>query len=249
MTLRSRPIPRSDIGGTHTSATSHVEADGSDGERRREDSASSDLGTHHAVAVVAAAAAWKEVLAMEPWIWVVAVVSILAILGLIAWSVWQRRRRAELRESFGAEYERTVERTGSVRDAESELEARRERRNSYDIRPLPTASRDRYVERWRMIEQRFVASPTDAIRDADALAAEVMQERGYPAQGDFEQRVADLSVDHADVVDRYRSARAAARAADEGEANTEDLRRAMIDYRSLIDEMLEDDADVRTRGA
>lgn len=185
---------------------------------------------------------------MEPWIWVIVVLCVLAIVGLIAWAIWERRRHVELRDSFGAEYDRTVSQMGSVREAESELEARRERRSSYDIRPLSTAARDRYVERWRMIEQRFVASPVDAIRDADVLVAEVMQERGYPAQRDFEQRVADLSVDHAGLVDRYRSARGAARAAERGEANTEELRRAMIDYRSLIDELLEDEVGVRARG-
>lgn len=186
---------------------------------------------------------------MEIWMWIVIVVAVLAIVALIAWAAWRRRRHEDLRSSFGPEYDRAVRGSESVRAAESDLEDRRRRRASYDIHQLTAAGRARYAERWRAVQERFVDSPGDAVRDADTLIVEVMRERGYPTETDFEQRVGDLSVDHARVVDDYRSAHALALANERGEAGTEELREAMVSYRSLFDALLEPNDDVAEREA
>ena len=175
---------------------------------------------------------------MDKWVWIVIVLAVLVVVAFAVWAAMQSRRRARLREGFGPEYERAVEEAGSRRHAESELEQREKRREALDIRPLASAARDRYLERWRVTQERFVDEPGAAVSDADRLVTEVMRERGYPVD-DFEQRSADLSVDHPHLVENYRAAHAASLANDKGEATTEDLRQAMVHYRSLFEELLE----------
>lgn len=150
----------------------------------------------------------------------------------------RKRKSDELRETFGPEYGRTVDDVGDRRRAESELDARKHRVEQLNIRSLSTDQRERFAVSWREAQARFVDDPTAAIGDADRLVGELMQTRGYPV-GDFEQRANDISVDHPNVVEHYRVARQIALANEKGAAETEDLRQAMVHYRSLFDELLE----------
>jgi hypothetical protein len=161
----------------------------------------------------------------------VVVVALLVVLVRI-----QRTNR--LRKQFGSEYDRVVTETGGRGAAESELEERRQRREQLEIVPLDPANRDRYAEQWRLLQAQFVESPTDATRAADQLISEVMRQRGYPIE-DFAQRAADISVDHPQVVDDYRAAHTIAEANERSEATTEDLRKALVHYRSLFEDLLE----------
>ena len=175
---------------------------------------------------------------MPAWVWILIVLAVLAILAVAGWAASRRRRTERLRTSFGPEYERTVATAGDRREAESQLQARRARREQLDIRPLEPAARARYLQTWRQAQARFVDAPGDAVAQADRLVIEVMRERGYPME-DFEQRAADVSVDHPRVVDDYRAAHGVSLANDQGEAGTEELRQAFVHYRSLFEVLLE----------
>lgn len=168
----------------------------------------------------------------------VAIIVVVVIVLALTWVLIRRRRSARLREQFGPAYERAVIESGSRQAAEAELEDRRARREKLEIAALDRASRERYLEQWRLVQARFVDSPTEATRAADRLITEVMRERGYPVE-DFEQRAADISVDHPEVVDDYRAAHAVAEANERSEASTEDLRQALVHYRSLFEDLLE----------
>jgi hypothetical protein len=172
----------------------------------------------------------------------VAVVVIVVAVLVLAWSLLRWRRTAQLRGQFGPEYERAVSAAGSRQDAGHELQDRRTRRQELEIVTLDVAARDRYLERWRLVQAQFVDSPPEATRAADRLIDAVMRERGYPME-DFEQRAADVSVDHPQVVDDYRAAHAVAEANERSEATTEDLRQALVHYRSLFEDLLEVDED------
>jgi len=139
----------------------------------------------------------------------------------------------------GPEYDRAVAESGSRRGATSELRQREKRRQELDIAPLSAAASERYAQQWQVAQARFVDQPGDAVREADVLVVSVMGERGYPME-DFEQRSADISVDHPRLVDNYRAAHAISMANNQEKASTEDLRQAMIHYRSLFDELLVD---------
>jgi hypothetical protein len=165
------------------------------------------------------------------------VVAVLIVIGVGA--VLARKRRSErLRQQFGPEYFRSLEQHKTVRDAEAELDAREQRVRSLSIRALAPDERERFVRSWRSVQARFVDDPGLAVAEADRLIRQVMQTRGYPV-GDFEQRAADISVDHPKVVNHYRAAHRIAAAAGAGRASTEDLRRAMVHYRELHNELLE----------
>ena len=174
---------------------------------------------------------------MQAWTWVVIAVCAVAVIALVAVVAQQQQRRARLRQTFGPEYERTMRERGSRREAERELAGRYERRRGLDIRPLSAEQRDLYAGEWIEVQARFVDMPADAVRDADSLLSRVMRERGYPV-GDFEQRAADVSVDHPGVVDNYRRAQAISQRSAAGQASTEDLRQAMVHYRSLFNDLL-----------
>jgi len=176
---------------------------------------------------------------MPGWVWAIIAVAIVLIVAGVVWSAWSKRRSGMLRERFGPEYDRTVNQLGDRRRAESELDARRKRREQLDIRPLSAASRERYARQWRDAQARFVDDPAMAIKEADTLVIAVMRERGYPMEN-FDQRAADVSVDHPGVVQNYRAAHGISMANDQGRASTEDLRQAMVHYRSLFDELLHD---------
>jgi hypothetical protein len=177
---------------------------------------------------------------MPAWAWILILVVAVVVIAAIAWSISRKRRRDGLREQFGPEYERTVNERESRRAAESELQDRRERREQLDIRPLTPAAQSRYAADWRNVQGRFVDDPGNAVRGAQSLVLAMLKERGYPMD-DFEQRAADISVDHPVVVDNYRSAYRISRMNDDGSAGTEDLRQAMVHYRTLFEELLGDE--------
>ncbi len=173
---------------------------------------------------------------MPLWLWIViAAVVVIAAAAAVAIPA-QRRRR--LQTTFGPEYDRTLEESPNRRDAEAELAQRLKRRRSLEIVPLEPGVRDGYITAWRDVQSRFVDDPAGAVRSADKLVIEVMGHRGYP-MSDFDQRAADVSVDHPEVVDRYRRAHTVAQSMHTGQVTTEDLREAMVHYRSLFERLLE----------
>ncbi|HKD84530.1 MAG TPA: hypothetical protein VKB58_07265 [Terriglobales bacterium] len=163
------------------------------------------------------------------------VVAVIAVL-LIAWAVARRKRTHALRRRFGPEYERAVREQGPGK-AEAVLVQREKRVERLPIRELTLDERERFVTDWRVVQSRFVDDPQGAVSDADTLVTRLMQTRGYP-MSDFEQRAADISVDHPRVVDNYRAAHEIALRQRKGEATTEDLRNGVIYYRSLFDDLL-----------
>lgn len=175
---------------------------------------------------------------MPEWVWIVVAVAALVILALALWIIVTRRRREQLRDRFGPEYDRAVSEQGSRRDAEAELARREEKRERLDIVPLSSESRGRYLGSWREVQTGFVDEPSRAVTEADRLVTDVMRERGYPMD-EFEQRVADISVDHPQVVEHYRAAQSVQLANEDGRASTEDLREAVVHYRGLFDELLD----------
>jgi hypothetical protein len=168
----------------------------------------------------------------------VVLIIVVVVLVLLAVLVGQRRRTRGLQERFGPEYRRTVARTGDQRTAESQLAEREQRRQDLDIVELEPAARTRYLEAWRATQGKFVDDPAGATREADALVARVMRDRGYPVE-DFEQRAADVSVDHPQVAENYRAAHAVFVANEQGLVGTDDLRQAFVHYRSLFAELLD----------
>jgi hypothetical protein len=176
------------------------------------------------------------------WVLVIIIIALLVALAVV---VMRQRRSKELKEGFGPEYQRVVEERGDQRSAESELAERRKRREQLDIRPLDPGDRDRYAEQWRATQKRFVDDPSGAVGEADELVIAVMRRRGYPVD-DFDQRAADVSVDHPVVVENYRAAHDISTANADGRARTEDLRQAMVHYRALFDDLL-GAGDERTR--
>jgi hypothetical protein len=167
---------------------------------------------------------------------VVVVVVLLAVIAIAAWT-WQRRRTA-LRERFGPEYQRVVsEKDGSLA-GERELRARERRHAELELRPLSAESRQRYTESWEEIQARFVDAPKQAVGEADELLTRLIAERGYPT-GDYDEQVAQLSVDHARTLEYYRQAHEINLSNERGEATTEQLRQALVYYRSLFTDLVE----------
>jgi hypothetical protein len=168
------------------------------------------------------------------YIIVAVVVVVVAVAAVI---VARRSRSARLQRRFGPEYDRTVQTTGDRTAAERDLAEREARVRKFYIEELPAGARDRYTEEWRTVQTRFVDEPADAVTQADVLVVNVMRDRGYPMEN-FEQRVADISPDHPRVVDNYRAAHDIASRSKQGEASTEDLRQAMVHYRTLFNDLL-----------
>ena len=166
------------------------------------------------------------------------VVVLLLVFGV--WTYMSRSRRGNLRERFGPEYDRTVEAVGTSR-ADTVLRERADRVSRFNLRKLTQDQADAFSREWRRIQALFVDNPDGAVGEADQLVTQVMAARGYPLE-DFERRAEDLSVDHPVVVQNYRTARTLAERRQRGEAGTEEMRQAVVNYRVLFHELLEVDA-------
>jgi hypothetical protein len=173
---------------------------------------------------------------MPTWVWILIAVGV-ALAAVLVFAALTRQRTKRLRERFGPEYDRTVERRGGRREGESELASRVERRERLEIRPLSSEAHERYVVSWRRVQANFVDDPAAAVAEADQLVTAVMSERGYPMD-EFDQRADDISVDHPQVVERYRSAHGIAKKNAEAQATTEDLRQGVKHYRALFEELV-----------
>jgi hypothetical protein len=170
---------------------------------------------------------------------IIITVVVLVIIGVILSMVFSRRKQSEkLQEHFGPEYDHTVEILGDEKKARMELEARQKHVEALNIRQLTAAERERYLADWTAVQSKFVDEPGQAIVDADRLIMEVMQVRAYPVSN-FEQRAADISVNYPALVSNYRAAREIALKNEQHQADTEEMRQAMIYYRSLFEELLE----------
>lgn len=167
---------------------------------------------------------------------IAAVFIVLIVAGLL---LTKRRRSERLQSDFGPEYERAIREIGDKRKAEAELHDRQKRVEKLDIRPLDRAQRQSFTTQWEEVQANFVDDPEQSIRGADILLQDVMTARGYPVQN-FEQVAADISVDHPTVVQHFRTAHDIAVRHERGHADTEDLRKAMINYRELFDELVSD---------
>lgn len=164
---------------------------------------------------------------------IAAVVVVLAVIAVYL----QRRRSERLRQHFGPEYDQAVAETGGRRQAETRLEERTERVRKFQLRPIVPADKARFTEQWDRVQAHFVDAPAGAVAEADQLLGDIMATRGYP-MGDFEQRAADVSVDHPIVTQNYRAGHEIAVRQARGQASTEDLRRAMIHYRALFEDLM-----------
>jgi hypothetical protein len=181
---------------------------------------------------------WIEEDLMATWIWILIAVIVIAILAAAGMAAARQRRTAALRARFGPEYDQAVRERGDKRAAENELLGRQHEREKLDIRPLPEPDRVVFAAEWSDVQESFVDRPSDAVIAADLLVSRVMEARGYP-MGDFEAQASLVSVDHPGVVANYRAARDLCEQARAGEAGTEDLREALLRYRSLFSELLE----------
>jgi len=174
------------------------------------------------------------------------VAAVIVIIAVLAWLYVRKRRSTtqDLRQKFGPEYDRAVLTHGSERKAQSKLEDREKRVEKLNIRDLDPTEHERFSKRWEAVQSRFVDSPKGAVAEADDLVSSVMKARGYPVS-DFDQRAADISVDHPRVVENYRAAHEIALRVGKDAATTEDLRTAMIHYRSLFEELAQVPAPVK----
>ena len=181
---------------------------------------------------------------MDSTVIVLVVVVVVLVLALIAAGVmlFQRRRTERLQEHYGPEYERSLSEAGNRRAAEAQLTEREKRHQDLDIRDLRSEERDRFAASWADIQREFVDDPKRAVRDADVLVLDIMRTRGYPVGDDgddFERRAEDISVEHPDVVQRYREAHAVRDATERGDVDTENQRSAVTSYRSLVSALLD----------
>ena len=166
-------------------------------------------------------------------------IAIALLAGISLWLYLRHRRSLSLRQRFGPEYDRVVRQEGNVRRGEGVLEFREKKRENLHIRPLSASARNDYASRWNKVQAQFVDDPEGSVANADSLVNEVMEARGYPV-ADFGERAEIISVDHPVVVDNYRSAHVIAISRARGQATTESLRKAMVHYRALFDDLLRD---------
>jgi len=168
---------------------------------------------------------------------IAAVLLIALVIGVAAWLVTQKQRTLKLKQHFGSEYDQTVAELGSREKGEAELTSRERRVAGFSVVPLTPADAVRFTQAWSALQGRFIDNPKGVLLDADILVRELMAKRGYP-MGDFEHRAADISVNHPGVVAAYRVAQEIAARNERGEADTEELRKAVVHYRTLFDELL-----------
>jgi len=187
---------------------------------------------------------------IDTTVWVL--VGVVIVVALVAYFLYRNRRTAALRDSFGDEYDRTVDEAGSRAKAEAALHERQERVAKLEIRPLDERERMEFSRDWRNTKAVFVDSPVEAVHHADRLLSDIMQARGYP-MADFDRRYEDLTVDHGEVARHYRYGHDIVMRHGKGQASTEDLRQAMIHFEALFDDLVNEvtgdvqDAPVRGR--
>jgi hypothetical protein len=168
----------------------------------------------------------------------VIVLALIVIIGVAVYLGWRRKNSVGLRKRFGSEYDRAVREHGSAHKAESKLADRETRVEKLKIRDLAPTERVRFLAEWQTVQSRFVDHPKGAVTEADELVTSLLQARGYPASA-FDQRAADISVDHPQLMEYYRSAHAIAVRPGQVEATTEELRTAMLHYRTIFDELVQ----------
>lgn len=173
----------------------------------------------------------------QTWI-ILGVAVVIVLIALAAYLLYRKKQSHRLEERFGPEYGRAVKELGSRTKAEAELKTRQKRVEHLNIVPLAPAEAARFSQAWKVLQSNFVDNPKGVVVQADQLVRELLLKRGYP-MGDFEHRAADISVDHPAVVANYRAAQAIAARDQRGEADTEELRKAVVHYRALFDELLE----------
>lgn len=178
---------------------------------------------------------------MDTWIWIAIGAAVVVVL-LFAWWATSRTRSRKLHGRFGSEYDRTVQRADSRRKGERDLREREAEYEDVELQPLSDAARERYEDQWNTLQMRFVDRPQVAVADADALLTEVMRERGYPV-ADFDSKSRLVSVDHPDVVENYRKGHQIYIKTVEGRASTEDLRQAVVCFRSLFETLVHETSD------
>jgi hypothetical protein len=177
----------------------------------------------------------------NPTVIIIGLVILLLIVGLIGMAMSRQRRTKQLQEQFGPEYERTLKKMGDKRDAESDLEERIAHVSTLNIRPLTAKEVNRYALEWQDVQTEFVDEPLLSLQKADRLIREVMKARGYPVE-DFEQRVADISVNYPELVTNYRGMHRIAIKQSSESASTEDIRKAMIHGRALFEKLISHEA-------
>jgi FtsZ-interacting cell division protein ZipA len=174
---------------------------------------------------------------MDPKV-VTAIIVVVALVIVVAAVLYSRRRQTEhLKQKFGLEYERVVHQHGDPQRAETVLAAREKRVSRLELRALPPTERDRYAQKWALVQKQFVDDPKGSVNEADRLVTEVMTARGYP-MSEFNQRADDVSVNYPNAVGNYRAAHDIVLRHGRGQTSTEDLRKAMVHFRSLFDELL-----------
>jgi hypothetical protein len=175
------------------------------------------------------------------WILIAAIAVVVVVSAVVAVSMISFRTKTKrLKQHYGTEYERAVDETGSEKGAVRELTTRERKRDKLDIVPLTSSAHSEFTARWQEVQARFVDNPATAVGVADRLVTEVMRQRGYPVD-DFDQRAADISVDHPQIVDDYRAAHGIH--VSEQDANTEEQREAFVHYRALFEKLLETPTD------
>jgi hypothetical protein len=182
---------------------------------------------------------------MPVWEWIFAAASVVIVVAAVvvaARLLNSRRKTARMKQHYGREYERLVSEAGGQKAAEKELSARERKRDELEIVPLTPAALSDFTTRWSQVQTGFVDNPTTAVGVADRLITEVMRERGYPVD-DFDQRAADISVDHPQIVENYRTAHRIHLSQQDGEVSTEQQREAFVHYRALFDKLLEKTTD------
>ncbi|MEV4639387.1 hypothetical protein AB0J80_18750 [Actinoplanes sp. NPDC049548] len=183
---------------------------------------------------------------MSPTVVIILIVVVLLVLAAIAFGVRASRRR-KLQKTFGPEYDRVVADADSRTAGERELEERQKRHAELELRPLSAENKARYSVAWEEVQIQFVDAPEQAVATADELVTRLIAERGYPT-GDYDEQLATLSVEHARTLEHYRDAHAISERSRNGEADTEDLRQALVHYRALFADLLGENP-VRSEGA
>lgn len=176
---------------------------------------------------------------MPTWLVIIIVIAAIAVIGAVVWLVSQEMQRKRLQQKFGPEYDRTVEESENPRAAQRELAAREKRHSELDIRPLSPSAQERYSQQWTLIQEQFVDRPAGAVAEADRVLVALMAERGYPTEG-YDQQLADLSVQHSQTLKHYRTAHDTMRNHEHTQASTEELRDAMVHYRTVFEDLLTD---------